>query len=270
MSSGSFPLLAVTISCAGVVGLFIGSFLNVVIYRAPLGLSVSTPRSFCPNCQRQLAWWENIPLFSWIGLRGRCHTCHSPISIRYPMVELATGVTFALVTWAWHGTAVSAGYCVLAATLIAVALIEYGGQRSPLSVAAIGTGVAEVLIVVAAGWRHHWSIVIGSLIGTVAAGAVFAVLRSADPECSDPRAHGRTALLIAGCWIGGLGVGPAAVGAGFWIGTFFVCMVGTWALTREKTGAGPPPAETHVPAVFAVPLISALTAALVASLIAGG
>ena len=61
----------VVIPLAVVVGLIVGSFLNVVVYRAPLGLSVSTPRSFCPTCDRQLAWWENIPLGSWLFLRGR-------------------------------------------------------------------------------------------------------------------------------------------------------------------------------------------------------
>jgi leader peptidase (prepilin peptidase)/N-methyltransferase len=62
MGSEHVPLLAVALPLAAVVGLFVGSFLNVVIYRAPLGLSVSTPRSFCPTCQRQLHWWENVPL----------------------------------------------------------------------------------------------------------------------------------------------------------------------------------------------------------------
>ncbi len=117
---------------AGIVGLFIGSFLNVVVYRAPLGLSVSSPRSFCPTCDRQLVWWENVPVVSWLALRGRCHTCHEPISARYPLVEATTAVAFAFVAWGWHGSLITAGYCVLAATAISVGLIEYGGHRSPL------------------------------------------------------------------------------------------------------------------------------------------
>src|SRR5664279_5390153 len=132
MSPDGLPLLAVAIPLAGVVGLFVGSFLNVVIYRAPLGLSVAAPRSFCPTCGRQLKWWENVPVVSWALLRGRCRTCRQPISARYPLVELATGTVFSLVTWGWHGTLVSAGYCALAAGMIAVGLIEYGGQRAPL------------------------------------------------------------------------------------------------------------------------------------------
>ncbi len=268
MSSDRVPLL---ISFAGVIGIFVGSFLNVVVYRAPLGLSVSAPRSFCPSCRRQLSWWENIPLASWIALRGRCRTCHLPISGRYPLVELSTGITFALVTWAWHGTLVSAAYCCLTASMIAVGLIEYGGQRAPLSVAAIGTGVAQVIIVIGAGWDHHWGTVIGSLIGTLIAIGIVAGLRASDPDCRDPRGHGRSALLVAGCWVGGLGVGAAAVGVGVWIATYFLCMVGAWSLTRQRLVQGAAPAADRVvPAVFAAPLVSAIAVALAASLVVAG
>ena len=200
MSSDDIALLAVTIPAAGVAGLFIGSFLNVVVYRVPLGLSVSQPRSFCPTCRHQLSWWENVPVASWVGLRGRCRNCHQSISIRYPLVEITTGILFALVTWGWDGHALSAGYCILTATMIAVGLIEYGGQRAPLSVAAIGTGAALVLIVAGAGWEGDWSIAIGSLLGSLAASLIFALLRSADPQSADPRGVGRTAILVAGCY----------------------------------------------------------------------
>src|SRR5208282_1433104 len=87
MGSGDTPRLVATALLAGVAGLLVGSFLNVVVYRAPLGLSVSSPRSFCPNCRHQLSWWENIPVASWVFLRARCRACHQPISARYPLVE---------------------------------------------------------------------------------------------------------------------------------------------------------------------------------------
>src|ERR1019366_6810259 len=250
MSPDGFPLLAEAIPLAGVVGLFVGSFLNVVIYRAPLGLSVAAPRSFCPTCERQLKWWENVPVVSWALLRGRCRTCRQPISARYPLVELATGTVFSLVTWGWHGTLVSAGYCALAAGMIAVGLIEYGGQRAPLSVAAVVTG---------------------SLIGTVVAVIAYGALRSRDPQTVDPRGHGRSALLLAGCWAGGLGLVPTAVGAGAWIAVFFLCMVGTWLSTRQRSGAGAPAVGggRNPHPVLATPLVSALAAAMAVSLIAG-
>lgn len=251
--------------------MFVGSFLNVVIYRTPLGLSVAGPRSFCPTCQRQLHWWENVPVVSWLALRGRCHTCHQSISIRYPLVELSTGAAFVLVTWAWHGTVVAAAYCVLAAGAIAVGLIEYGGQRAPLSVAAITTAVAQLIIVIGAGWHHHWRTVGGSLVGTAVALVLYAALRSIDPDCVDPRGHGRSALLIAGCWTGGLGIVPLAIGAAAWTVTYFVCMTGAWTVARRWSPSPPGPEPIPIlPPVLAVPLVSAIGVGLAASLISGG
>ena len=86
------------------MGAGIGSFLNVVIYRVPLGISVNNPkRSFCPTCKKQISMWENIPLFSWLALRGKCSNCSSPISSRYFGVELLTAVLFYAVFWKLHG-----------------------------------------------------------------------------------------------------------------------------------------------------------------------
>jgi leader peptidase (prepilin peptidase)/N-methyltransferase len=263
MASDAFSSLGVLVPLAGIIGLVVGSFLNVAIYRVPLGLSVSKPRSFCPTCQRQLQWWENIPVASWAALRGRCRTCHEPISPRYPLVELATGLAFSLVTWGWHGSIVSAGYCVLAASMITVSMIEFDGHRSPLSVAAIGTAIAQVIIVVGAGWHHQWRIVGGSMGGSVAALVLIGVLRSTDPECVDPRDYGRTCLLVAGCWLGGLGLVPLAIAAGVWIVVYFGCMVGA-----SSTGGGSPRTVPGISSVLGVPLVSALAAAMAVSLIA--
>jgi len=80
------------ITVAAVFGALVGSFLNVVIARVPLGLSVVRPGSRCPGCERPIAWYENIPILSWIALRGRCRGCRMAISIRYPLVELATSL----------------------------------------------------------------------------------------------------------------------------------------------------------------------------------
>src|SRR6476646_9659131 len=75
-----------------VIGAVFGSFLNVCISRWPEGLSVVSPRSRCPKCGRQITALENIPLVSWIALRGKCHGCGNPISFQYPLVELVTGL----------------------------------------------------------------------------------------------------------------------------------------------------------------------------------
>lgn len=78
------------------IGLCIGSFLNVIIYRLPRRLGFVKGRSFCPHCKKKIRWFDNVPLISFVLLRGRCHFCHSPISWRYPVVELTTGVLFVL------------------------------------------------------------------------------------------------------------------------------------------------------------------------------
>jgi leader peptidase (prepilin peptidase) / N-methyltransferase len=76
------------------IGLIVGSFLNVCIYRLPRDESVAWPASHCTTCDRPLDWYENIPVASWMVLRGRCRTCRSPIAVRYPIIELVTGVLF--------------------------------------------------------------------------------------------------------------------------------------------------------------------------------
>src|SRR6187549_938905 len=85
-------LLLILVSLAG---LLVGSFLNVVIWRVPRGESVVSPPSHCPTCGRELRWRDNIPVLSWILLRGRCRDCGEPIGRRYPLVELATAAVFA-------------------------------------------------------------------------------------------------------------------------------------------------------------------------------
>ncbi|HEY1804725.1 MAG TPA: prepilin peptidase [Terracidiphilus sp.] len=82
---------------AGLLGLAFGSFLNVCLSRWPAGESIVHPRSHCMSCGRKLAWRENVPLVSWLALRGRCRTCSAPISWRYPLVELAVGAGWALI-----------------------------------------------------------------------------------------------------------------------------------------------------------------------------
>ncbi|HEY1494986.1 MAG TPA: prepilin peptidase [Candidatus Solibacter sp.] len=103
---------------AALAGLLIGSFLNVCIYRLPLDLSVVAPRSFCPECDKQIAWFDNIPLLSYLILRGRCRKCGERISIRYPIVELLTGAFFFCAVWMLGPTLAAMKFCVFSAILI--------------------------------------------------------------------------------------------------------------------------------------------------------
>jgi leader peptidase (prepilin peptidase)/N-methyltransferase len=109
---------------AFVFGAVVGSFLNVVIARVPAGESIVSPRSRCPRCKNQLAWFENLPLVSWLVLRARCRHCGQPISARYPMVELiAAFLALAVETRFGFGPA-ALGYFAFSAALLALAYID--------------------------------------------------------------------------------------------------------------------------------------------------
>jgi len=232
--------LAAGFGVAVVAGLLVGSFLNVVVYRVPRGLSVSKPRSFCPTCQRPLSWWENVPIISWAALRGRCRTCHEPISIRYPLVEGATAAIFALITWAWDGSWMTIPYCLLAATLISILLIDSGDLRSPLSLAALGTAIGDAALVTVAAAGSPWTTLIGAQAGILIGIVVFGALRRSDPESRRSEGIGRSALIPAGCWLGGLGIIPAAIGVGVLVAVFLICLLLTLPLgkTADDTDSG--------------------------------
>lgn len=112
-------------------GASIGSFLNVVVYRLPANLSLIQPPSRCPHCFHRLARRENIPVIGWLWLRGKCRWCHAPISVRYPLVELVTGMLFCLilVQFGWTGQTLS--YWVLMSYLLALTLIDWDTMTLP-------------------------------------------------------------------------------------------------------------------------------------------
>ena len=136
-----------------VLGLCIGSFLNVVIHRIPLmlesgwrrdsaemldvkideapPLTLSKPRSRCPSCGHAIAWHENIPVLSYLRLRGRCSACKTPISLRYPFVEVFTGVLFAAVGWHFGATPTALLWCAFCAVLVALAGIDWDTTLLP-------------------------------------------------------------------------------------------------------------------------------------------
>ena len=117
------PVTATVLICL-VFGLVIGSFLNVVAWRIPRGESINSPGSHCPVCETSLRPIDNIPVISWVFLRGRCHFCGTPISARYPLVESATAVLFGLLAlalgWSWAlPVALAAGATALVLSVMA-------------------------------------------------------------------------------------------------------------------------------------------------------
>lgn len=144
----------------GLLGLLVGSFLNVVIHRLPRmmeqqwqaeyaqwqqeqqaapaqpdaqqpRLSLSQPRSRCPHCGHAIRWYENIPVLSYLALRGRCAQCHAAIGLRYPAVELACAALFALCAYRWGITPTGAAWCLFSAALLSLALIDWDTTLLP-------------------------------------------------------------------------------------------------------------------------------------------
>src|SRR5580698_1470970 len=107
------------VTIAFLAGLLIGSFLNVCVFRLPRDLSVVAPRSFCTNCEKTISWYDNIPVVSYVLLRGRCRHCQEHIQWRYPAVELATAAAFAVCVGALGLTLPAAKYAIFSAILIA-------------------------------------------------------------------------------------------------------------------------------------------------------
>ena len=134
-------------SLFGVMGLLVGSFLNVVIYRLPkmmerqwalecaemsgaqsaavVPFNLMVPRSRCQKCDHQIRWFENIPVFSYLVLRGKCANCGTAIGARYPLVELASGALFAWSAWKWGATPTALIWCAFSAAILALALIDW-------------------------------------------------------------------------------------------------------------------------------------------------
>lgn len=172
-----FLLLAI-----GVFGLLIGSFLNVVIWRVPRGESL-IPASHCPQCDAAIRPWQNVPVISWLALGGRCASCRGKISARYPLVELGTGVAFALVAswliWATglptgSGAEIASWWIALGALLwfaaagIALAAIDLEHRRLPDAIVLPSLVVVTVLLLASVALAGDW-LLLGQTLGGGAA-----------------------------------------------------------------------------------------------------
>jgi leader peptidase (prepilin peptidase)/N-methyltransferase len=170
------------IGLCALFGLAIGSFLNVVIYRVPQGLSIVSPRSACPSCGTPIAERDNVPVVSWLLLRGRCRHCHEPISIRYPLVELACAALFAgLAARLGYDWALPA-YLVLFAGLLALSVIDIETLLLPKKIVwPLSIMVAALFLVAAIATRYWHDLLVGAICAAIWF-AVFFVMNLASPR----------------------------------------------------------------------------------------
>ena len=162
---------------AAVLGAVFGSFLNVVAYRLPRGESLSRPRSRCPGCLTQIRAYDNVPVLSWLALRGRCRTCREPISARYPLVEAATGALCALVVLAKGPDEDALLGLALVLLLVPVTLIDIDHRIIPNRLMLIGAILAPPLLLLS-----EPDALVEHLLAAVAAGGFFLVAALAYPR----------------------------------------------------------------------------------------
>ena len=218
----------------GVLGLCIGSFLNVVIHRLPvmlerqwrkdsaemLGqphpeegepLSLARPRSRCPHCKHVIRWHENIPVLGWLMLRGRCSNCKTKISSRYPLVELLTGGLFALAAWKVGPQPTALLWCAVVAILVALTFIDWDTTLLPddLTLPLLWGG----LIAAALGWTIPLTSALwGAVFGYLALWAVYWLFKLTTGK--EGMGYGDFKLLAAlGVWLGPTMLLPILIGA---------------------------------------------------------
>lgn len=158
------PLDILLLLFSFILGAVIGSFLNVCIYRIPAGLSIVSPASRCPQCESTIRWYQNIPIVSWLMLRGRCAQCAAPISIRYLLVEALTGVLFLGVFWTFGLHGATLVYWLFAAALTVITFIDLDHQIIPDVISLPGI-VVGFLCSFAVPWVSWVDSLLGILVG---------------------------------------------------------------------------------------------------------
>ncbi len=234
----------------GIIGVIIGSFLNVVIHRVPLGKSIVSPPSACPACGTEIRPYDNIPVLSWLLLRGKCRTCREPISIRYPLVEIATGALYfgiALVTLpaildapgprvAVAAALAALAYLYLAATAVALALIDLDVHRLPDAIVLPSYLVALVLFGAASVVSGDFSALVRAVIAMAALAIAYFLMAIVYPGgmgMGDVKLAG-----LLGIYLGWVGWGPLIVGAlaAFVLGGIFGIILMLVGRATRKTG----------------------------------
>ncbi|HEY6429541.1 MAG TPA: prepilin peptidase, partial [Acidimicrobiales bacterium] len=223
-------MLGLLIVLCGLFGLAVGSFLNVVIYRVPRGMSVVSPRSACPACGTPIAERDNIPVVSWLVLRGRCRHCQEPISATYPLVELACAAL-------WAGTAARFGYdwalpayLALFAGLLALSVVDMEQMLLPKKIVYPVLVVVTGLLLMASAATGKWH---QFAVGAACAGGWFVFFFALN--LISPRLLGFGDVRLApvlGISLGWLGLGYVFLG--FFAGNLIGAVLGIVLIVTKK------------------------------------
>jgi leader peptidase (prepilin peptidase)/N-methyltransferase len=238
---------------AGLLGLAIGSFLNVVIYRVPAGLSVVSPASRCPSCESPIRARHNVPVAGWLVLRGRCADCREPISLRSPLVEAGTATLFVALTVHFGAVPVLPGYLYLGAVALALAFIDVQVHRLPDVIVLPSYLVCAALLLPAALLTGGWAAVVRAVAAMAALWLFYfalAWLRPGGMGFGDVKLAG-----LLGLCLGALGWTTVLVGtaSGFLLGGALgaVLLIGRRAGRRSAIPFGPAMLAGALVAVFA-------------------
>ncbi|MCW2644416.1 MAG: putative prepilin peptidase [Pseudonocardiales bacterium] len=218
------------VALVGLLGLVIGSFLNVVIYRVPRRESLMFPASRCTACQTPIKPWHNMPVLSWLALRGRCSTCQVAISWRYPLVEVATAGLFVATTLRFGLSLQLPAYLYLGAVGITLLMIAVDLRQLPNSIVLPSYVVGALLLMPAGALEGDWSPAIRGLVGMSALWAVYFALAIACPNSvsfSDAALGG-----LIGLYLGWLSWGALLIG-GF--GALLIGVAGGATLLARRT-----------------------------------
>ncbi len=228
---GDYGTAVLTVLCA-VLGLIVGSFLNVVIYRVPRGESVVSPRSRCPRCGYEIGALDNIPVLSWLLLRGSCRQCRAPISIRYPLVELLTGLVFVSMALRFGFDWVLPAYLYFGAVGVALALIDLDVHRLPDALTLPSYPVLGALLLLPTVADGSWGDYLRAWLAAAALFGLYFVLVLVYPSgmgFGDVKLAG-----VLGLVLGWLGWGVLAVG-GF-LGFLLGAVVGGALMLSHRAG----------------------------------
>ncbi|MDQ3570920.1 MAG: prepilin peptidase [Actinomycetota bacterium] len=241
------------------LGLIVGSFLNVVIHRVPEKQSVVRPRSRCPRCNAYLKPWDNVPVLSWLLLRGRCRTCRGAIPIRYPLVELGTAALFVAAAVRLGADPVLPAFLVVFAALVAISAVDLERFIVPNRILYPALFIAAPLLVVAAVIDGDWSSLLDAALGGALGWVLLFAIHMASPKgmgFGDVRLAGLIGMLL-----GWLSIGHVLLG--LFLGFLTAAVVGVGLVVvhvrgrRDKVPFGPFLALGAVLAVlFGGPILS--------------